>query len=373
MRQVIYALCCELGVDTTTNGTRDALIPTMPFENIKQQVSLELQKGHMVRLGFRSPTFVGVIQVGSESSEETQIVCFQRASDPLNEYSEQYLTYLAEGKPYFLEGGVHVHAISPSFGTYESTMSREKILICTPCFKRPEILEIYCAYMIKYFIPQLIMEGFDVCLTLCGGDEEREVALKFSDAKELLFFWQPNDLGLKKNVLFELAQNANFDYAVTIDSDDLFHPKTILHLIEKAKGNGLWAAIEPFHFWDVVSGEAGVFEGYPSGHQLYKWGMGSGRVFTAKALKVLGQPFAKGNKGMDDHIKKRLTLWDLECEARLLEADRAREAQVPIPIGLKSSLNIWKYKDYRVKSLEGRGYHTDWLPPETQEGVYRLI
>jgi hypothetical protein len=227
--------------------------------------------------------------------------------------------------------------------------------------------------MQKYFMPQIIWAGFDVCLIFCGGEEELKAVRGSSRDDNVIFLHAPNNLGQKKNLMFERARDLEFDYVTTIDSDDFVHPTTTLHLIQVASDNGYWSAAEPFYFHDLITGAAGVFEGYASGHQLHGWGMGSARVFSQSALRALGsQPFKSGNKGMDDGMKKRLATWDIEVNDRLVSTDTFKELALPLPIGAKSDVNVWGIRDYKLNVRYREEFNTDWLLPDIKSALLNL-
>ena len=334
------------------------------------------------RLGFEDPhsgDFICVLEVFRESQSRRDIgsqylACFSRLDLPVDadSFGSNLLHRISHGKPYLQVEDIF-HTLHPSSGAYAKSRDRQSILICTPCFKRPKILRLYCKYMLKYFIPQLIWDGYDACLALCGGVEEKASVDEYLGAEGLVFLHHSNDLGQKKNTLFAFARDAGFDFATTIDSDDLVHPAATARLIDIAKRNGYWASIEPFYLRDLPTGSAGLFEGYAGNHQLHKWGMGSARVFTAKALDSLGEsPFVSGNKGMDDSVKKHLGLWDIESNKRLLSTEDCRDSRVPIPIGIKSDVNVWRFRDYRVRKPNDSEFVTRWLPPEISKSLEAL-
>ena len=386
LKNILNILHAELRTVLDTDvklKSRLPLVPNIPISEIVQQVKDRMSAGqNPCLLGFEDPhsdEFVCVIEVSHESQPRRDIGsphlnCFSYLDLPkeAGSFGSNLLHLLSCNKPYIQVEDMF-HALHPSSGTYVKCRDRQSILICTPCFKRPEILRVYCKYMLKYFIPQLIWDGYDACLALCGGPEEKAAVKQYLGEDGLVFLSHKNDLGQKKNTLFAFARDADFEFATTIDSDDFVHPATTTHLIDIAKRNGHWSSIEPFYFHDLPTGAEGLFEGYAGSHQLHGWGMGSARVFTAQSLDSLGEsPFDSGNKGMDDSVKKHLALWNIESDKRLLSTEDCRDLLVPIPIGVKSDVNVWRFRDYRVRRPSDGEFVTRWLPPEISNALKAL-
>ena len=277
-----------------------------------------------------------------------------------NRYASGLLrTVLSEYK--FVIGSHDIHLIDPSFGNVSLPRPDQKtIAICTPCYRRTELLNLYVTYMTSYYIPYLQMKGFNAVLVLTGSQIEKEAVVR-SLKSDYVFIWHDNNLGAKKNIMLTFAQKIQADYVTYIDSDDFVHPDTTLQLVQIAEDNGYWAAIEPFIFFDSDQKNYGLFEGYDPNHSLYKWGMGSGRVFTTNAIQQLGKdPFAKVNKSMDYYIREKLNEIPIPADARMLTL----EACTYVPIGLKSSENIWAYDRYKLRLLEN---FVSWLPKQILE------
>jgi hypothetical protein len=357
------------------NVLNDGLfIPSMPLSEIVNII--ENSQGSYDRyyllgeIDEDTQEFTEVLEVkcsnckASDSSFE--IGCFRKITKSMesSEYASEVLGYLSRGNSYVQLGAAYVN-LYPSTGVYTKVEDRPSVAICTPCYLRTDLLKIYCDYMVKYVIPHLVWSGIEACLILCGGEEEKKSIRHLLDVPNVLFFTHRNNLGEKKNLMFDYVRELGFDYATTIDSDDFVHPNTIVDLLDVASQNGMWSAIEPFYFQDIATGQSGVFEGYPGGHLLHKWGMGSARVFTRAGLGALGSsPFSSGNRCMDDSIKSRLAKMDLAVEDRLLSSEDCSSRRVHIPIGIKSATNIWKMKDYKVRAVNPSNPSINWLPPE---------
>lgn len=325
-------------------------------------------------LGIRDEStqeFKGLLRVYRRSAHTVspvEILCFRKIEDSMegSTYATDLMESLSKGRSYLHLDGSYI-SLYPSKGVYTAYPDRQSIAICTPCFKRLDLLNVYCQYMTTYFMPQMVWSGYDVCLILCGGDEEKDAVTPFLSRSNVLFFTHENNLGMKKNLMFNFAKDVGFDYVTTIDSDDFVHPETTVDLICLASQNGKWSAIESFYFRDIETGKSGLFEGYPHSHQLHKWGMGSARVFTRAALTSFGDsPFGSGNKSMDDAVKSQLAVFDLDWESRLISSEDCASSGVKIPIGIKSSINIWGMKSYKTTALDPKAASVSWLPPEIQ-------
>jgi hypothetical protein len=224
-----------------------------------------------------------------------------------------------------------------------------------------------------YFMPQMVWNGYDVCLVLCGDEEEKRAVGQFLDRANVIFFTHKNNLGLKKSLMFNFAKHVGFDFVTTIDSDDFVHPETTLDLICLAAQNEKWAALEPFYFQDIEAGRSGLFEGYPANHQLHKCGMGSARVFTKSALASFGDtPFGTGNRSMDEAVKSQLSAFNIDWESRLLTQEDCVSRGIKIPIGIKTSTNIWGMKSYKTSYLDPAEPAVSWLPPEIHSSIEKL-
>lgn len=251
-------------------------------------------------------------------------------------------------------------ALTPSFGEVcAKSEGVQRVVICTPVFKRLELLDLYMDYMCNYYVPSLEWSGFEVIFALAGQEEEAPVVRKYF-RKGLIYLQTENNLGRKKNLLLNLSRDIQVDYLIYIDSDDFIHPDLTKKMIEVADGNGYWSAVEPFCFFDAKSKDYGLFEGYTKNKDLYGWGMGSGRVFTSKLLKSFGDnPFAHKNKSMDWYIREQLSEVDVPVDNRLVRLSDLSY----LPLGLKTEENIWAYDKYKITVLDPQDSLVNWLPP----------
>ena len=307
----------------------------------------------------------------SPSMSPVKIVAFSDLKSVLSNadsgaYSEAVLAALGR-RGGFLKLGGRTYVRPPSIGEVDILSGTEKsIAICTPCYRRFDVLEIYLKYTLKYLMPQLVLSGYNPYLVISGGEEEREFVAPFCALGNVVFLQHPNNLGEKKNLLLDFARCVGFDYLTFIDSDDLIHPETMSALIETSDLNSYWSAIEAFCFLDVDSQRWGIFEGYAESHSLYGWGMGSGRVFTKKLLsEIANEPFVRANKGMDANIRTHLGSFDIPKEKRLV----LKETPIKLPIGLKCDENIWGYDRYKLSEVDSTHPQLCWLPFD----ILRLI
>jgi len=268
------------------------------------------------------------------------------------EFAHQALGY----ESYHFISDRQVHFLEPGDGSLHFSNRLPSILIGVPIYQRFTLTKVFCKYMIDYFTPSLVWKNYDVKLIFCGEEEDLGNLKQFKNDR-VVFSCLPNNLGDKKNAILEYAKQTEVDYLLWIDSDDFFHPEVIEQLIRIAKWNGYWSAVKPFCFYDSQNHRLGYFEGYPQGHDLTDWGMGSGRVFTKELLNHMVTGFAKGNRSMDQSIKGALQ--DLEIDA----TERLLTDPTHLPIGVKTAQNIWSANSYKTTSMR----NPNWLPYDIQE------
>lgn len=300
----------------------------------------------------------------TQITETVNLFCFLNVDDVytnsfLNKkYILKLISKLDLDIDYLRQEEGSLEAIKDNFGSFDKKTKLRRVLIATPIYQRLEVLDLYLEYMLDYLIPALRWENLDVCFALVGEEYESETVLKRIHCKKNVFFLQleENNLGLKKNKLINIAQDSSSDNLLWIDSDDFFHPKTCLSLINLCVENDVWSAIENFCFYDSNKKEYLNFEGYPPGHNLFRWGMGSGRVFSKELFSYLDNPFPLQNRSMDDGIRRSLQNFNIKHEERLLfENDY-------LPIGLKTKTNIWSAKNYKTEKIRSKNEYVNWLP-----------
>jgi len=234
-----------------------------------------------------------------------------------------------------------------------------KIVINTPVYRRTNITSMYYFYMKQELVPQLKMFGFDVDV-LVSGDRFDYLTFEPFESENFVFVECENNLGLKKNRMLKEALARDADIVALIDSDDFVHANTLQKLVDLVRINLFWASIENFAFFDTDMRTFCEFKGYASSHSLFRNGMGSCRVFSRLLIEQLGdKPFKEDvNKSMDASIKAKLSYLAIPYRHRLLTQDAY------LPIGLKSSENIWPLSAYKTIMLDASDPKVVWLSPK---------
>jgi hypothetical protein len=282
-----------------------------------------------------------------------------------------YVDLFTEDGNYFKSGN-KLCTTSPSVGFYEIKENNVKktITICTPCYQRFDVLDVYVKYMSNYFMPVLNFLGYESKLLLSGDSEEYDAVKKYIDGNpDIIYLHHHNNLGEKKNLLLEFSKQADADFLCFIDSDDFISPMLTKQMIEVADKNEYWSAIEPFCFWDFETNNCGLFKGYEQNHSLFGWGMGSGRVFTKRLLNNFAKnPFARKNKSMDSYIREHLKATNLDVKERLVKFSN----DMHLPIGLKCNENIWSYDSYKMQDIDLNSQNLSWLPIDIMSCIKNL-
>lgn len=354
------------------------VLPSRTSFSLAKQIIDSFASGYRARYNLKDQigNTILVINLGKTDYTKTITVFNNLDEKPESGTNSKYYEFLKSftlPEPFDFNGK-KITALDESKGSYvfSENKSKERLVICTPTYKRPLVLRCFIKYMLKYFLPYLKLHNYEVIFALTGGAEEFE---SISDliSNELnngvLFLSLENILGKKKNLMFSVAKRIDASHAITIDSDDFFHPDLVLDLISKASKNGYWSAVESIIFIEAQSGTAGLLKGYQENHSLYKWGLGSGRVFTKEALNRIGSsPFPTiRNKSMDAGIKDALKKLDIHYKDRLIE-----ETNV-LPISLKTKQNIWAFDSYKLDILsEEERSKNMWLPEEIEKELISI-
>lgn len=239
-----------------------------------------------------------------------------------------------------------------------------RLVIVTPIFERLCLLDIYAEYTRKFLIPALAWQDLEVYWFCAGGPEEKVALQDRAD----IFFEMENNLAAKKNTLFDAAREVEADYTICIDSDDFFSPETVSLLIQQAKANTFWSALEAFVFFSAEHKKFHHFEGYPENHDLYQQGLGSGRVFTRKFLDTIQrEPFgSEGNKSMDSKLRESIKALCLEPPEYLVCQNHE------LPIGVKTKQNIWSIQQYDTSEVPANNRLISWIPKAIFEKIRTL-
>lgn len=348
------------------HNRKEEVIPSFPYQDIENF----LEPHRFYNFTSQNNETVFSLYPKSDSIFEVKTIpCFLSTSNiRLNffhnrEYVLKLLSKLDLKEEYISCDLGSVESLGLNFGFIEQKRDLKRIFIATPVYKRLEVLDTFLEYMTDYLIPALKWENVEVCFALAGEEYESETVRRFIKHKSNCVYicLDKNILGEKKNKLLKLAQDSLSDYLLWIDSDDFFHPKTCLSLINLCASNGVWSSIKNFSFYNTQRKEYRLFEGYDPSHTLFDWGMGSGRVFSSKVLGILENPFPLQNKNMDESIKKTLKEFNVNSADRLLLEEQF------VPIGLKTKTNIWGARNYATESLENTSSKVDWLPHKIKD------
>lgn len=346
-----------------------------PLYAIKDVVSLVYSTNSSLRLLTNEGTvLIELSKKGEIIRSFADIQAFTTTPLYVDEASKRYSVKLHEllntNAMYISNSKSKSHTfLSPHKGQVDLESSRPSILFGVPIHERFELTKVFTQYMVEYVISSLKWQGFNPYICFLGSQSDLLNLSIFETYANVIMLEHENNLGSKKNLVISLAKSMEFDYLINIDSDDFFSPSSIIQLIEYANKNTYWSAIEPFGFYDSNLGTHHLFEGYPDGHQLSKSGMGSGRVFTKELLNYLpSEAFSKGNKSMDTSIKSALDKLNIAIDDRLIPLDKI----VNLPIGIKTSQNIWSLNTYKTQPISKSHTYVAWLPSEIASQINSL-
>lgn len=193
-------------------------------------------------------------------------------------------------------------------------MSENLFLI--PIWKRPEITRICLRNL------QLLKQDI---FCIVSRTEDAELCNHLG----VDYDWYPNDcLGAKWNFGLERVKQRQWEYVVTLGSDDIV--KTSLFDFYNSKDDIL--INDKIHFVDVPTGRASI---------IVRARIGAGRRISRKAIEKCKY------KLWSDHKNQSL---DMDSNANLNRAGFAtiEHRTVPHVLGLKSEINIWGY-DHTLK------------------------
>ena len=269
-------------------------------------------------------------------------------------------------------------------------MSKPKILILIPCWKRPEITEICFRGLQRLRRSSLV--DIDT-LTIISEPDYRELTKRYNIRNT---FFVNTPLGRKKNHGLQVAMKKKWDYLMEINSDDLIHTSLIeeVYLPHLEKGED-YLGIENFCF---LNSETGQMKQYAS-----KTVYGIGRIYSRKAVMEAAkvQPIKALETCMGDFTPQGYMVQgeraDVKPEAAtsLIRADFARKdgkikyklwndkaergmdnysdimmnragytckqilTEKPLAVDIKSKVNLWAFnpdagEDYSLKEfMEG--------------------
>jgi hypothetical protein len=159
----------------------------------------------------------------------------------------------------------------------------KKIVIGIPCHRRLNILKVQISYYQDILYPFLSQNGFDVTFFYVGTDELEEQEIPNTSC--FVYEKRPdNILSAKFNRLISFAKEKDFDYLMTMGSDDLISPGLFMKMVEIADDNKYISAPSQMLMYDTSRRKVFVWKGY-NGKRILD--LGAGRVYTRKLLSIL--------------------------------------------------------------------------------------
>jgi glycosyltransferase involved in cell wall biosynthesis len=247
-----------------------------------------------------------------------------------------------------------------------------KLLIGIPVYKRPKIVQVQLSYTLDVLVPHIENKGVSVDVLIVGSDKvDAEIMLSFPLVKYISI---PNVLSDKFNVLVNHAQDHDFDYLMTLGSDDLMPPNLFDAVFDMARENGYIASPCQTWMFDIGCGDIFKWNGYSADRTLHKkYGLGAGRIYTKQSLSKLSRyPFGKGlMKGMESAIAGELESMPIPK----MELTSFVDSE-DFLFALKSNDNIWKIDAYFNTHLEKKynlsNKFFDWIPTNIKDKIVSL-
>jgi len=223
---------------------------------------------------------------------------------------------------------------------------KTRILIGTPTFQRPKLLEIFIQYT-SALQKDIQQNGLIVEFLVVGtSNVEKDVVDGFANIK---YDSIENILSHKKNYIVAYAKKHSFDYLVWIDSDDFIPINLFKQTLAKAENNGYWASTKSMLMFDSSNKEISWFRGYhiEQNKRLATQGLGTCRVFTKKFLELLPEnPYGLNKKqGMDAIISPYLSSLNLDIDSTIYSPPLNETL-----VAIKTNENIWSVDDYANRS-----------------------
>ncbi len=246
-----------------------------------------------------------------------------------------------------------------------------KFLIGIPTYKRMKIVEIQMLYNSNILIPYIKAKGVQVDLLVVGSDDEDKQL--FEDYHNLVYVHMPNILSNKFNYLVNYAKDQEYDYLMTLGSDDLMPTSLFDDVFELVKENGYIASPSQMWMCDTNTSIIYKWRGYGNGSTpLKKYGLGSGRIYSKKTLDNLSRtPFGENMmNSMETTIAKELDVIDMGS----IELNVFVDAESYL-FCLKSDENIWKISSYTNTSsivFDFTKKYFDWIPNDVKEKILKL-
>lgn len=197
--------------------------------------------------------------------------------------------------------------------------------------------------------------GQDVlCIVSCTEDAELCYSL------DVPYCWHSNDmLGAKWNFGLEKSKDIDWDYIVTLGSDDII--KESLLTFYDSIGEQDVVITDKIHFIDSTTGKA------TSIGEISRARIGAGRRISRRVIEKCGYKLWTPSKN------KSLDMDSNACMNRAGFATTETRTQ-PHIVGLKSEVNIWGYSHLEVR---GRNISLDialeGVPERTKKDVIALL
>jgi hypothetical protein len=247
-----------------------------------------------------------------------------------------------------------------------------KLLIGIPIYRRPKIVNIQLNYTMDVLVPHIKNKGLDVEVLVVGSDNvDTEIMQSFSD---ITYVCIPNVLSDKFNHLMRYAQDFDFDYLMTLGSDDLMPKNLFDDVFDLVNENGFIASPSQTWMCDMMKSQVFKWTGYSDQKRvLKKYGLGSGRIYSKNTISKLSRsPFGEGlMMGMESTIASELDviLNGLSNFTVFMDAQ-------DFLFALKTNENIWKINSY-IDVTFAKAYlitdrYFEWIPNNIKEKMLAL-
>lgn len=252
----------------------------------------------------------------------------------------------------------------------------KKILIAIPCHRRTSILDIQCFYHCHFLMPMLRKEKMNIDVLYIGTDDvERDVIEKYGDCFKYEN-QEKNILTHKFNRCFSYGLDYNYDFVITLGSDDLIPIPLLIRLIHDANQNGFMSSLNQMLLCEVDS--LNVYEWIGYSKKLSIVGIGAGRVYSKGLLsKLKKDPFGQKNSFATEsvlrpfleevletnyHIHKQYILYDDEMQMLCLKVDQTI-----------SKMKMYKERKLHKKTiLDLDNTLLTWMPNEIKEKIKKM-
>jgi hypothetical protein len=170
------------------------------------------------------------------------------------------------------------------------------------------------------------------------------------------------------------AQDFDFDYLMTLGSDDLMPKNLFDDVFDLVNENGFIASPSQTWMCDMMKSQVFKWTGYSDQKRvLKKYGLGSGRIYSKNTISKLSRsPFGEGlMMGMESTIASELDviLNGLSNFTVFMDAQ-------DFLFALKTNENIWKINSY-IDVTFAKAYlitdrYFEWIPNNIKEKMLAL-